>query len=142
MGMQEVVAEGAPSLGSSEWLAAFLLSPGLAGLAAVLAAVLGLVAARARIRADAIRAREERIRAGASVKHARAAQIADRDVDHWWAAYRWVIARADDDGTRDVAPVLSALQSTADTPVMAALARIAWTRGPDREQEQDDDRPG
>lgn len=87
-GLREVVADGSPALGSAEWVAAFLLSPGVAGLAAVLAAVLGLVAARARIRADATRTREDRIRAGAALKDTRAAQVADRDTTGPWSAAR------------------------------------------------------
>jgi hypothetical protein len=135
MRMREVVVEGTPALGSTEWLAAFLLSPGVAGLTAVLAAVLALVAARARIRADATTARRVRAHARTSAASARDAEVEDRDLAWWWSVYRWTVDRADREGRDALAPVFAALRDEAKGPVTAALAAIAWRGGPEHDEE-------
>ncbi|WP_203669062.1 hypothetical protein [Cellulomonas pakistanensis] len=127
------VAQAAPALGTAEWLAEFLLSPGPAALAAVLAAVLGLVAARARIRADRAVAEDARRGAERAAAVAHHAQVVERNLAQWWEAYTWVTARlggADDEAFR---PVLKALATAADDPVRSALATVAWEQISERE---------
>lgn len=122
-----------PPLGTAEWLAEFLLSPGPAALAAVLAAVLGLAAAQARIRADRAAADVTRRHAAWLASRARRGQEKDRRRAQWWESYTWVVERLD--GTEDEAfgPVLEALADAADDPVRSALATVTWERITQRE---------
>jgi hypothetical protein len=128
-----VIVQATPALGTVEWLAEFLLSPGPAALAAVLAAVVGFGATRARIRAERAAgeaARQETERAAAV---ARQGHEDDRDLAQWWSTYRWAVERADEHGTDALDPVLEALGAAADDPVRSALVSVAWHREPDRE---------
>jgi hypothetical protein len=127
------VTQAAPALGTAEWLAEFLLSPGPAALAAVLAAVLGLAAAQARIRADRALAVATRRHTAWLASWEREGQEQDRRRAQWWESYTWVVERLD--GTEDEAfgPVLTALAAAADDPVRSALATVAWEQITERE---------
>ena len=131
--------QAAPALGTTEWLAEFLLSPGPAALAAVLAAVLGLVAARARIRADRAVAENARRGAERAAAVARSEQVDDRDLAQWWAVYRWVVERDHQLGPASTADVLAALGDAADDAVRSALVSLALERGRTSEERCDDD---
>ena len=123
----------APALGTAEWLAEFLLSPGPAALAAVLAAVLGLAAAQARIRADRAASVAERRHAAGLASRSRRGAVDDRDRAEWWESYTWVVARVDGVGDEAFGPVLKALAAAADDPVRSALATVTWERITERE---------
>lgn len=128
-----VRVHAAPALGTTEWLAEFLLSPGPAALAAVLAAVLGLVAARARIRADRAAAVAERRHAAGLASRARRGAEDDRDREEWWESFTWVVARLDGAEDEGLVPALSALADAADDPVRSALVSVTWERITERE---------
>jgi hypothetical protein len=126
-------------LGSADWWAELLLSPAVAGVAAVAAAVLGLAAARARIRADQDLAREERGRAISRAAHARTAEVEDRDRAQWWVTYRWA-----DRQVRSLDPDLmtrlaQALGATTQDPVRAALVDLLLQQCHDAKEAGGDD---
>lgn len=125
--------QAGPALGTTEWLAEFLLSPGPAGLAAVLAAVLGLAAAQARIRADRAAAVVTRGHAAWLASSARRAEEEDRDRVQWWESYTWVVERVDGADDEAFGPVLKALAPATDDPVRSALATVTWERITERE---------
>jgi hypothetical protein len=133
-----VLVHAAPALGSAEWLAEFLLSPGPAALAAVLAAVVGFGATRARIRAD--RAAAEKARQDAALRSAvaRRGQVEDRDLAQWWSVFCWVTEQDDLDGTVPASGVLEALGGSADDGVRSALVTLALSRGRTSEERCDD----
>ncbi|MET0434047.1 MAG: hypothetical protein ABW025_07755 [Cellulomonas sp.] len=123
------VTYAAPALGTAEWLAEFLLSPGPAALAAVLAAAVGFAATRARIRADRVAAEEARRGAERAAAVARRGQVVDRDLVQWWSVYRWLVERERDLGGSPGADVLVALGDAADDAVRSALVSVALDRG-------------
>lgn len=122
-----------PALGTAEWLAEFLLSPGPAALAAVVAAVLGLAAAQARIRADRAAAVVARRHAAWLASRARRGQEKDRRRAQWWESYTWVVERLDGTGDEAFRPVLKALAAAADDPVRSALVTVTWEQITERE---------
>jgi len=123
------VTYAAPALGTAEWLAEFLLSPGPAALAAVLAAAVGFAVTRARIRADRVAAEEARRGAERAAAVARRGQVVDRDLVQWWSVYRWLVERERDLGGSPGADVLVALGDAADDAVRSALVSVALDRG-------------
>ena len=127
------MAGATPALGTAEWLAEFLLSPGPAALAAVVAAAVGFAATRARIRADRAAGAAARQEAERAAAVARRDDEADRDLARWWSTYRWAVERADRLGPDDLGPVLHALGDAATDPVQSALVSVAWLPGPGRE---------
>lgn len=125
-----------PSLGTREWFAEFLLSPAVAGLAAVVAAGVGVWTTWARIRTDRELAREERGRAAAAAALLRQAEIEDRDRAQWWETYRWAVDHVD-----RIAPVValdffSQLGSAAPDPVSVALVGVALNQYQDTLDEE------
>ncbi|HYQ76959.1 hypothetical protein [Cellulomonas sp.] len=133
-----VATQAAPALGTTEWLAEFLLSPGPAALAAVLAAVVGFGATRARIRAERAAAEDALRGAARAAALARRGQVVDRDLAQWWAVYRWVAERDPGPAAASRAAVLTALAAATRDPVRSALVTLAWERGRTSEERCDD----
>lgn len=132
------MAGATPALGTAEWLAEFLLSPGPAALAAVVAAVVGFAATRARIRADRAESADGRRVAALVAQAARDGEVEDRDLTHWWAVYRWVAEQDEACRTVSRATVLMALGDAVDDPVRSALVTLALQRGRTIEERCDD----
>jgi hypothetical protein len=125
-------------LWSGEWVAAFFLSPAVTGVAAVVAATIGLRVARVRARVDRDLAAEQHRRDARAAELVRAAALEDRDRAQWWVAFTWVVARLGDVGPRTADLALGALSDATDDPVRAALLRLAWPHDATDKERWDD----
>lgn len=125
-------------LWSGEWVAAFLVSPAVTGVAAVVAATIGLRVARVRARVDRDLAAEQHRRDARAAELARAAAVEDRDRAQWWVTFTWAAERLGRVGPRAVDRVLGALSDATDDPVRAALIRLVWRQSAtDKERTRD-----
>ncbi|MFF1530099.1 hypothetical protein [Cellulomonas sp. NPDC058312] len=132
-------------LWSGEWVAAFFLSPAVTGVAAVVAATIGLRVARVRARVDRDLAAEQHRRDARAAELVRAAAVEDRDRAQWWVAFTWATERLGrGPGSRATDRlashrVLYALAGATDDPVRSALVALAWTPDATDEEHVDDE---
>lgn len=107
------------------WWAEFLTSPAVAGVAALVAAVLSLVLAGRRIRADRDLAAQQHAESRLAADRIRREAIDATRADRWWAMYQWVLSRLDVLHPATARSVLAALESQAPGEPERALVLIA-----------------
>jgi len=100
-------AEATVSFPSWAWFGDFLTSPAIAGIAALVAAIIAFKGIQARIAFDRTEAETNRAADKAAADALRLAQvddanalreqeITDRAAAHWWDMYQWAIAHLDE----------------------------------------------
>lgn len=112
-------------VGSGEWWSTFTTSPAIAGIAAVVAALIALASAGLRLRAEKRMARDAHARAERAAELARIAALEDRDLAAWWEQYRWTYDRLPTLDPKDATRALGALGDAAPTAVGVTLVDVA-----------------
>lgn len=103
-----------PSLWTEAWFSEFLRSAGFGGVAAVLAATVGLIGVWRRSQLDRRLARDSR-----------AAVVEDNAADRWWSMYQWSLAQLGTLDAERALVLLTELDSQAPGPAERALVSVA-----------------
>ncbi|NTW41198.1 MAG: hypothetical protein HGA44_15220 [Cellulomonadaceae bacterium] len=117
-----------PAFNTWAWWSIFLVSPAVAGFAALGAAVFAWRGVQSRIRED---------RAAAAL--VRSNELEDRGFDGWWDRFQWTADRL---GTLDPLAAVHLLKALADdAPDDVALALVAAASARYRDEDDDEEAP-